>query len=253
MKNLLFVLLVFFSLNSEAAISIISDLDDTIKITQSNGSASDYVGDDVFTAIPEFFEAAEEYTSEMHVLSASPTFMKKHILHVLKKHQIDFKSLTLRPSLFENKFNYKIREIRRILESSSDDFILIGDDLGEDPEVYTEIARLYPNRVLDIYIHVVNGRTFKKKKSITTFYTSFDLFLREYLAGRMGYSWVKTALDKLIKEVETTLIFPLKAKCPTTYHPWQWQYETEFASGARALVQKLNGVCRVRQSVNILP
>ena len=69
----------------------------------------------------------------------------------------------------------------------------------------------------------------------------------------MGYSWVKTALDKLIKEVRTEYIFPKKAKCPTTYHVWKWQYETDFSNDARALVQKLTAACRVRQSVNILP
>lgn len=253
MRNFIFTILVFISFNASASIAILSDLDDTIKITQSSGSAGDLLGDKVFTAIPDFFRATKDYSNELHVLSASPEFIRGHVTHVLHKHVIRFKSLTLRESLLEDKFDFKLREIKRILDASSDDFILIGDDLGEDPEVYAAIALLYPQRILDIYIRIINGRPLKNKKSLTTYYTSFDLFLREYVAGRMSYSWVKTALDKLIKEVRTEYIFPKKAKCPTTYHVWKWQYETDFSNDARALVQKLTAACRVRQSVNILP
>lgn len=253
MKKLFLAFILAFSLHSVASVSILSDLDDTIKITQSGGNASDVVGTDVFTAISDFYESAQDYSNEMHILSASPKFMKKHIEKVLEKHQIDFASLTLRPSLLENKFDYKLREIKRILANSSDDFILIGDDLGEDPEVYSAIAELYPERILGIYIRVIKGRPIKNPENLITYYTSFDLFLREYLAGRMGRSRVLGGLEKMLGEVKLEFIFPRRAQCPRTYDVWFWHYHTEFAREASVLTQKLLTFCGARQSVNILP
>lgn len=252
MKKILFALIITVSLNAFGSISILSDLDDTIKITQSSGEAGDLVGTKVFTGMPGFLAATKDYTNELHVLSASPSIMRGHISNIFKKYRIDVKSLTLRDDIFEDKFQYKVREIKKLLEKTTDDFILIGDDLGEDPEVYAEIRHLYPNRILASYIHVINDR-FISHLNLTRFYTTSELFLREYTAGRMLRSRVLKGMEEVMQETRMEFIFPRRAYCPKTDKVWRWQYQTAFAMEAMVLSDKFLDYCGLRQSAIIIP
>jgi phosphatidate phosphatase APP1 len=244
MKITLIVLALVFSLHSIAQVSIISDLDDTIKITESGGNATDIIGDDVFTGMPEFFKSATQYSESLFILSASPSFMESTIRSTLRLRRINFKRLILRSNVFEDKFAYKVREIKRILDQTRDDFILIGDDLGKDPEVYAEIMRLYPSRILGSYIHKVNGRAFKGS---VTYWTSLDLFLREFEASRMPAKEVEAIFKTLSMEKNLEMIFPRKANCPTDDSVWDWQIRTMFQQEAQKLIHKFVGFCKARQ------
>lgn len=250
MKKLIFVLSFVVSFSSIASITIVSDLDDTIKITQAGGHATDIIGDDVYTGMPEFFMGAKTYSTDMHVVSASPTVMRQLIKAVLKKRKVDYKSLVLKESLREDKYVYKVREIKKIMDSSSDDFIFLGDDLGKDPEVYAELTKQYPARVLASYIHVVDGRPLMKE--VVPYYTSFDIFLREYMANRMTPGWVEQGWDKIMKETKVEFIFPRKAQCPKVSDVWEWQTQTHYQPEALQLIDRLTKICLARQSVNIL-
>lgn len=251
MKNLIFLLAFLISFSGFASVSILSDLDDTIKISGSDGNPTDLVGDTVFTGITEFFKGAKTYSNSLYILSASPTFMKPIIKNTLKKRNIEYKSLILRGNITEDKFKYKFREIKKILASSTDQFILIGDDLGKDPEVYAEIEKQFPDRILESYIHVVNGRSLPSE--VVPYYTSFDLFMREYLANRMTPGWVEKGWESLILETKFNHIFPNRAVCPEDAAVYEWQMATHYQQEATQLATRLTTICQVRQSDNILP
>lgn len=251
MKRFIFLCLIFTSLSVFGNVSILSDLDDTIKITQSSGKVTDYLYSDVFTGMPEFFKASQGHTNELHILSASPTLLREKIKHGLKKHHIDFHSLVLRKNIAEEKFIYKVREIKKIMESSSDDFILIGDDYGQDPEVYAEIKKQYPERIKDAYIHVIKGRVLPQ--SVTAYWTSFDLFLREYVKKRINPGWIDQAAQILLSEKNFRKIIPKKAQCPTESRIFEWQLLTVFQTEAFEVTKKITESCRaIRSSILIL-
>ena len=251
MKNLMLIFCLLFSLSALAQISVISDLDDTIKITEAGGNPTDIIGDDIYTGMSDFFVGAKGYSTSLHILSASPTFMGPIIKRTLKKRGIEYKSLILRGNLAEEKFKYKVRKIREILDATSDDFVLIGDDLGQDPEAYSEIKKLYPGRVLAIYIHIVNGRAITA--DAIPYWTSFDLFLREQIAGRMDPSWVERGIEVLTNEKKMDQVFPKKAQCPKTPAVYAWQMQSQYQQEALKLSYKFVKFCLQRQSVNFLP
>lgn len=252
MRYFLLILLTFISFSSLASISIISDLDDTIKITKASGKPVDtLLGSVVYTGMDDFLRAAKEYSNSLYVLSASPAFMSPIIRNTLKKRGIEYRQLILRKNVFTKKFNYKVSKIKQIMNASSDDFLFLGDDLGQDPEVYAEIKRLYPSRVLAIYIHSVAGRT--NVEPAVLYWTSFDLFLREYLAGRMPSDWVASSAQKLLSEKNPHSIFPKKAHCPKTPTVYEWQLDTHFQPEANTLIEEFVSFCRLRLSANILP
>jgi hypothetical protein len=246
MKNVLLIFSLIFALSSQAAITIVSDLDDTIKITEARGVPTDFLRGMVYTGMPEFFQSAAEYSDSLFVISASPSILSHKVKETLKKKGIVFNGVILRSNLTEDKFTYKVREIKRLMNASSDDFLFFGDDLGKDPEVYAEMKRLYPNRVLGIYIHVVKGRPFTNEA--VPYWTSLDLFLREFEASRMSSESVELILTKLLKEKDLDFIFPKRAQCPTEATVWDWQTRTIFMQEASELMNRFVRFCQVRQS-----
>lgn len=245
MKLLSFIILFSLSISSFAGISILSDLDDTIKITQA-GQASDILGDDIYLGMNDFFNGAKSYSDSLHILSASPGILRSHIAKTLKNSNIEYDSLILRKNVFGDKFTYKVRIIENLMDSNKDDFILIGDDLGKDPEVYVEIEKRYPGRILATYIHVVNGREIPQ--NVTPYWTSFDLVLREFIAGRMNADLVEPLANKFMKEESLEFVFPKKAECPDSSQTWNWQIQTVFQQEANDLIRKFVSFCQQRQS-----
>lgn len=246
MKRFILLATIFTSLSAFGGISILSDLDDTIKITQSSGKVTDYLASDVFTGIPEFFKASKSYTNELHILSASPSILREKIKLGLKKYHIEFNSLVLRKNITEEKLTYKIREIKKLIEKSEDDFILIGDDYGQDPEVYSEIRKIYPNRIKAAYIHIIKGRTIPQ--NVTAYWTSFDLFLREHVKQRINPGWINQAAELLLAEKDFRKIIPKKAQCPTEARMFEWQLLTVFQAEAYEVTKKITDSCRAIQS-----
>lgn len=250
MKNLI-IFLCLLSFNAYSSISVISDLDDTIKITNSDNeieaTRNALFSDDVFAGMPLILSELKLYTSDLHILSLSTIALMPKIQRTLKKHNIEYASLILKkPFQGQSNLDYKINEMKKIIEKSGDDFILIGDDVGQDPEAYQEIKNLYPNRILAIYIHAVKGRSLPRHS--ISYLTSFDLALREYLAGRMIESSVKKISEALISEEKTKEIFPDFATCPKTPEPWIWHLKTPFKRDSFTLTGKLNLYCLVRGS-----
>ncbi len=251
MKNIIISILFVVSLSVNASVAILSDLDDTIKITEAGGNPTDIIDDDVYTGMPEFFRGAKAYAADLYILSASPSFMRGKIEETLAKRGIKYKALILRRNVFEDKFDYKVREIRRIMDATSEDFVFVGDDLGKDPEVYAEIARLYPARFLGSYIHVVNGRRFPTRENVP-YFTSFDLSLREHMTFRLDAAWVEKIAAVLLRERDLEYVFPIEAQCPTAATVWEWQVRTVFQREALALADRFTKFCQARRSVNIL-
>lgn len=246
MKIIIFCFILSLSTHLFASITIVSDLDDTIKITEASGDPEDLLGNKVYPGMPEFLKSARDYSTSLYIVSASPSILRKKIESTLKKKLIKYNGLILRSNLFESKFDYKVRKIKEIMENTSDDFIFIGDDIGQDPEVFLELTKLFPGRVLGSYIHVIEGRSIDR--SLVSYWTSFDLILREFDAYRMTSEGVELVAETLLQEKNLELIFPKKASCPSTVDIWEWQLRTIFVQEAQKLIGRFTLFCQARQS-----
>ncbi len=244
MKTLILSLLLSF--NSFAAITVISDLDDTIKITDAgnlgNATWNGIFTQKVFTGIPEFLAGTRNFSDTLHIVSAGPRLIKSRVASLLKKHSINYEGIHLRnlPG-DEGKFEFKVRTILDIMDKNPGDVILLGDDVDLDPEIYTEIVKRHPTRILGVYIHNVKDR--KIPGSFTRYWTSMDLALKEHIAGRFDNEAVTKVVNALLKETRLSLIIPEFANCPTSSVVWEWQLATMFSVEAMALTQKLNEFC----------
>ncbi len=107
-------------------------------------------------------------------LSNSPWNLYDYLIAFLEKNNFPRGTLLLRDIGLENKKRTSFLEgnkfikIKHILESYPKmNFILIGDAEDLDPQIYSEIAKLFPNRILSIYIRNVRNRS--KTKNLTQY------------------------------------------------------------------------------------
>lgn len=248
MKTLITSFVLCFTLKAFAGITMIADLDDTIKIINSGNYATisfnALLKNRVFTGMPELLEESREYSDKFYVVSASPAFIRKKIVSSLKSFDIRYDEIMLKSfrGLLESKHSFKLRTIQEIIEATEDDIILLGDDVSHDPAVYDELVKLYPDRILASYIHVIKGRPLPE--SAIPHFTSFDVAVLEYEAGRMHQDAVMRIYETLMNEKKLQRIIPGFALCPQDERPWESLKNSAFSEEASQISEKIVNYCR---------
>lgn len=216
-RSLVISLIVLFSWKSYA-LSVITDLDDTLKVTNvldfEEAARNAIFSKKAFFQMPEVLEAMNDYSHNLYILSASPSFLKIKIEGFIEHNNLQVHELILR-DLFRQRDSrvYKLNAMKNIMFlNPSEEFILIGDDTQYDPEVYAEIKKLFPRRVKAIYIRKVTNQ--QLPSVVKGFYSAFELAIYEYQAGRMDSSEVLKIGGNHALARDITSIIPLFAFCP---------------------------------------
>lgn len=165
-------------------LSVISDIDDTIKITEIPAGSQIVVRNTFFKEYSAAPEMAEMYSdwggASFHYVSGSPWQLYTYLSEFLFSEKGGFPIGTFhmknaRKNVFtisswrdlvefvtnENlTFEQKKRQISQIFEHfPGRKFIMVGDSGERDPDVYRAILETYPDQVKEIYIRdVVNDR-----------------------------------------------------------------------------------------------
>ena len=155
----------------DRGLSVVSDIDDTIKITNVRDDSEKLRNTFLreYRPVPGMAELYREWEQRdhaaFHYVSASPwqlypplnKFMNSEDFPSGTFHLKDFrwKDSTFF-NLFESPVKYKLEQIRPIIERYPQRrFVLIGDSTEGDPEAYAELARKLPQCVAMILIRAV--------------------------------------------------------------------------------------------------
>ncbi len=165
--------------------SVISDVDDTVKITEIPAGAGVVVRNTFFkefTAAPGMAEMYRDLGEDLffHYVSGSPWQLFRTLSGFLFGDEAGFPKGTFHMKSVTKNFlslntwrdlsdlvlnedvtlDQKVRQITQIFEHFPHrDFILIGDSGEADPEVFNLIRQAFPGQVKEIYIRdVVNAR-----------------------------------------------------------------------------------------------
>lgn len=157
---------------------IISDIDDTILVTGAmrlwemlkvtfTQNAHTRIP---FAGVSEFYEALRKGrdkipSNPIFYVSSSPWNIYDFLKEFLVAHHIPKGPLMLRDlGLSRDQFIagshevHKLKQINHILEVFGDlAFILIGDSGQKDPQIYFEVVKSHPGRILAVYIRDVSG------------------------------------------------------------------------------------------------
>ena len=179
-------------------LSVVSDIDDTIKITQVPAGKKTVLRNTFlkkFRAAEgmrerylNFLSASDATDTCFHYVSGSPWQLYRPLTHFLFEQErfpagtVHMKNL--RKNLFDRgalrdimafalggdlaTLDQKVRQITNLMiHLPRRRFILVGDSGEKDPEVYRAIQKLFPQQVLTIYIRDVLGERLTGMKLIT--------------------------------------------------------------------------------------
>lgn len=164
---------------SSATFGVVSDIDDTVlqsSVTDVIQMARLVLLGNARTRLPfkgvaAFYRAlhrgaGEQANNPIFYVSSSPWNLFDLLNEFLELQDIPAGPLALRDWSFASgrpdvsrHGDHKHAAITRVMECYPTlPFILIGDSTQEDPEIYAEVVRRYPNRILAIYIRSVTPR-----------------------------------------------------------------------------------------------
>ena len=167
----------------EHGLSVISDIDDTIKISEVIDKKAliehvffkDY---EATPGMPEFYAELEKQVAYFHYISASPWQLYPSLKPFVDAHypkgSFSLRHFRVTDSsfirFFRSSMDYKIATISSIIERyPQHEFILIGDSGENDPEVYATIFRRYPSKIRKILIREVKGSDTSPARKKQTF------------------------------------------------------------------------------------
>lgn len=166
--------------NAPPVVRVISDIDDTIKISQVRDKPALLLNTFCrpFRPVPgmaDMYRAWEETGARFHYVSGSPWQLYPPLAEFVREHNFptgSFHMKLFRPTdrsamnLFGSQIEYKRGEIAAHFEKfPRDRFILVGDSGEQDATIYAEIARENPRQVSRILIRNVTDEpidTFRK-------------------------------------------------------------------------------------------
>lgn len=153
-------------------ISVISDIDDTIKISNVR-QTKELINHTFYLPFEKVPGMAETYSRwgrqgvHFHFVSSSPWQLYDPLNEFLDQSGFPHSTLSLKMvrfkdssilNLFKNGSETKPPLIKSILDQyPSRKFILIGDSGEQDPEVYVQLLRERPDQILKVYIRNVTN------------------------------------------------------------------------------------------------
>jgi phosphatidate phosphatase APP1 len=155
-------------------LSIISDIDDTIRISHVRDRAALLRGTFVEPFRPvegmaDLYRAWSRCGAQFHYLSATPWQLYVPIAAFVGAHGFPKGTFHLRDFRWKDRTifivvaapdRYKLRTIEPLLQRlPRRRFVLVGDSGQRDPEVFGELARRYPRQVQRIFIRDVGRST----------------------------------------------------------------------------------------------
>lgn len=157
------LLSIFFTLNLWAKGIVISDIDDTLKmshvLSKTGMATRAFMTSITFKGMPELFQeiAKSKGIEQFHYVSNAPKkIMQKSHSKFLSENNYPMGQLYLREN--ESSETNKLKVIREILEKEQPALVILFGDNGEiDSEVYAQIESEFPSIKFQIFIHYVYG------------------------------------------------------------------------------------------------
>lgn len=238
------------SVSVEAGVRVVSDIDDTTKITNVadpfsrawNGLFSSRA----FSGMSELYSTlAVERGYSYEYLTGAPEFFTEKVRYFLGKNGFPKGGLHLRPLVGSGSLReYKTRVLKKILETYPDDkFIFIGDDTQRDFEVYDDVYRSAPDRILSIYIRKITNRPLPP--SAYPFLSAFDIARTEYIMGRLEVSEVAPTAIAIISEPHDRRIMPRFTYCPVLLNAFY--VDPKIEKWTDVIGARVEKICRSRR------
>lgn len=204
--------------NLQAKTLIVSDVDDTIKMTDVLGSKKTIVfnglfREKAFAGMSELYnQMVKNEDTSIYYVSGSPKIIRFRVSDFLEENNFPHEqNLILKDSIEADTYIYKTTEIKKLIqEQKPDRVILIGDDTEYDPQVYAHIQEEYPELVAGVYIRAVTNREGVE----TRFFSPVEIAGLEHLNGRLDLKALQPVARGFIRQTNGSGIALKNRYCP---------------------------------------
>lgn len=220
MKSKFFILSLLLSFNSYAKTLIISDVDDTIKVTnvlsKTSRIANALLSKKAFSGMSELYQELNENDTSIYYLSGSPTLIKSRVDRFLQYNQFPQEDNLILKKEKASTYDYKLTNIRKLIkEINPDKLILIGDDTEYDPEVYDTVSKENEGKVESIYIRAIQNRKLPENVLIKNFISSVEIAAFELIKGNLKPASLDKVTDSFINQDHSSKIVIKGRFCPS--------------------------------------
>lgn len=219
--------LVPVSAGAADAFIIISDVDDTVKVTNVGDKTQAIraaLGSKLaFAGMSELYRqllGAGSPPERLTFISGSPHKLETKVDAMLR--QAGFPAYTLVLRAFREwddpVFDYKVSHLNELYGSSDARFLMIGDDTEKDPDVYLRFSKSAED---PIYIRRVSGKALPSgclPSRCISFVTAYDIAVREFQRGQLNESQAAAVGADVLTSSDRSLL-PSFVKCPTRFEP----------------------------------
>jgi phosphatidate phosphatase APP1 len=153
--------------SNKAKFGLISDIDDTVvysNVTRKlrmvfTAALTNARTRKPFKGVAAFYRALHAGVNPVFYVSKSPWNLFAPIVEYLEVQGLPEGPVILRDFGFRTPKNHKSTAIEHILNTyPALKFVLSGDSGEQDPEIYADIVRRFPDRILAVYIRSVNPK-----------------------------------------------------------------------------------------------
>ncbi len=221
MKSKLLLLSALFVLSIptlQAKTLIVSDLDDTIKVSDVLGPKAKNVFNAIFKKTPfagmsELYQALSNDETTIYYVSGSPKIIRSRVNNFLKDNKFPQReNLILKNKMSEDTFEYKTSAIRELIkEINPDKIIMIGDDGEYDPQVYAAIAGENTGIESQIYIRAITNRVGVER----SFVSAVEIAGFEFLEGRLDGKALVSVTSGFINQSHHSAVSIKDRYCPS--------------------------------------
>ena len=153
--------------SKQARLGVISDIDDTVVTSNVTSKAKLIMTVALtnartrkpFKGVAAFYRALHAGVNPVFYVSKSPWNLYAPIVEYLEVQGLPLGPVMLRDFGFRAEKEHKRKAIEEILTTYPKlKFVLSGDSGEQDPEIYADIVRRFPERIRAIYIRSVNRK-----------------------------------------------------------------------------------------------
>lgn len=217
-----FCALLVLTLNSASARTVvISDIDDTIKMTGVLNNKLHVGFNGVFSkkAFAGMSELYNEYHAKgygIYYVSGSPKFIDCRIEDFLDLREFPQSDQRfLKDKISSDTYKFKMESIRNVIaKENPTSLILIGDDTEHDPDVYNDISKEYPGLVESIYIRAVQNAKLPKNKLMKNFFASVEIAADDLIKNKLNYLGLENVVHAFVDQTKESGIQLASYYCP---------------------------------------
>ncbi len=220
------MIVAFLTQSARANFQVISDNDDTLKITNALDTTAagwnTFFSPAFFTGSTELFRSWARSGAQINIVSGGLSALSSFTTRDLNYNLIPFLGLYERPTLGITIYDFKLQTISILAKRNLDKYVLIGDDTQSDFDVYSQLRKNNSNRFVAAYIHKITGRTLPP--NVQPYYTDFEVAVFENVAGRISDSDLSRSANAILNLTRVEYLFPKFAVCPKSIDELSPQY-----------------------------